>query len=206
MIFFESNVSIEEYSLVTFYDNLAWYSSGGAFVCSNNSNVTIKGNSNVTFNGNKASQNGGAIYSYDMCKITFKDNSTSNFVHNIVRNNGGAILSSQTSKITFKGNSTVTFDGNVADNGGGLYSDNGSHVIFSEFTNTTFYDNKALYGAAMLGNNHCNITLIGNPGLLFARNEASQSGGAGYFNNSCNFIMKQNAVVNFDFIWWSCIH
>ena len=198
VIFFESNVSIEEYSLVMFYDNLAWYSSGGAFVCSNNSNVTIKGNSSVSFNSNKASQNGGAIYSYNTCKITFKGNSTSSFVNNVVRNNGGAILSSQTSKITFKGNSIVTFDGNVAGNGGALYSDDGSHVIFSEFANAVFYDNRALYGAAMLANNHCNITLIGNSGLLFARNEATQSGGAGYFNNSCNFIMKQNAIVNFD--------
>ena len=45
MIIHEGNVFVEGYSIVTFYNNFAWYSSGGAFVCSNNSNVTIAGNS-----------------------------------------------------------------------------------------------------------------------------------------------------------------
>ena len=198
VIIFESTVFIEEFSIVTFDNNFAWYSSGGAFVCSNNSNFTIKGNSNVTFSGNKAIQSGGAIYSYSMCKITFKDNSTSSFIDNTARNNGGAILSSKTSEITFEGNSAVTFNDNMADNGGALYSDNGSNVLFSEFANIEFRNNKAPYGAAILANDHCNISLTGKSDLLFAHNEATQSGGAGYFNYSCNFIMQENAVVTFD--------
>ena len=198
VIIFESNVFIEGYSVVKFENNFAWYSSGGAFTCYNNSNVTIAGNSNVTFNGNKASQDGGAIYSYNMCKITFKDNSISTFINNIARNNGGAILSSKTSKIMFDGNSTVIFNDSMADNGGALYFDNGSDVIFSEFTNVEFNHNRAFYGGAILANDHCNITLTGNSDVLFAHNEATQSGGAGYFNYSCNFIMQENASATFD--------
>ena len=194
----ESNLFIEGYSIVTFHNNFAWYSSGGAFVCSNNSNVTIKGNSNVTFNSNRASQSGGAIYLYNMCKITLKDNSTSNFIDNTARDNGGAILSTQNSEITFDGNSSVIFNGNMADNGGALYSDCGSNVLFSEFTNLKFHHNKAFYGAAILANDHCNILLTGNSDLLLADNEAMHSGGAGYFNYSCNFIMKENAVMKLD--------
>ena len=198
MVVLEGNAFIEDYSIVTFYNNFAWYSHGGAFVCLNNSNATIAGNSNVTFNGNKASESGGAIYSCNMCKITFKDNSTSSFIDNSARNNGGAILSSEYSKITFEGNSTVTFNNNVADNGGALHFDNASKILFSEFNNVEFCYNKASYGAAVLANDHCNISLTGNSDLLFAHNEATQSGGAGYFNYSCNFILQENAVVTFD--------
>ena len=198
MIIYEGNVFIEDYSIVTFYNNFAWYSSGGAFVCSNNSNVTITSNSKVSFNYNKARESGGAIHSYSMCKITFKDNSTSSFVDNSARNNRGAILSSEYSEISFEENSTVTFNDNMADNGGALHFDNASNVLFSEFTNVEFHYNKASYGAGVLANNHCNISLTGNSDLLFAHNEATQSGGAGYFNYSCYFILQENAVVTFD--------
>ena len=198
MTIHEGNVFMEDYSIVTFYNNFAWYSSGGAFVCSNNSNIIIADNSKVSFNYNKASESGGAIYSYSMCKITFKDNSTSSFVDNSARNNGGAILSSEYSEITFEENSTVTFNDNMADNGGALHFDNASNVLFSEFTNVEFHYNKASYGAGILANDHCNISLTGNSNLLFAHNEATQSGGAGYFNYGCYFILQENAVVTFD--------
>ena len=149
VIILEGNVFIEDYSIVLFYNNFAWYSSGGSLICSNNSNVTIGGNSNVSFNGNKASESGGAVHSYNMCKITFKDNSTSNFIDNSARNNGGAILSSEYSAISFEGNSTVTFNDNVANNGGALHFDNASNVLFSEFASVEFHYNKASYGAAI---------------------------------------------------------
>ena len=194
----EGNVFIEEYSVVSFYNNFAWYSSGGSLVCSNNSNVTIGGNSNVSFNGNEASESGGAVHSYNMCKITFKDNSTSSFIDNSARNNGGAILSSEYSEISFKGNSTVTFNDSVANNGGALHFDNASNVLFSEFASVEFHNNIASYGAGILANDHCNISLTGNSDLLFAHNEATQSGGAGYFNYNCNIISQENAVVTFD--------
>ena len=166
---FESNVYIEEYSKVIFNSNIALYSSGGAFECSNNSNVTIKDNSDVTFNNNKASQSGGAISSYNMCHIVFKGISTSKFINNNARYNGGATVGSQLSTMIFEGNSSVNFDSNIADNGGAL----------------TVTD-------------HSNITLTGNSNLSFVSNKASQNGGAGYFYTNCNFIMKENALVTFN--------
>ena len=195
--FSNSNVTIEEYSTVTFSRNIAEYSNGGAFVCFNNSIVTIRGNSNVTFNNNKASQSGGAIHSYNMCKITFKDNSTSSFIKNTARNYGGAILSNQLSEITFEGNSTIKFNGNIADNGGTFYFTN-STIIFKDISTISFYNNSALYGGAVSANDHSNTTVSGNSVLSFVNNEASQSGGAGYFNSNCNIIIKQDAIVTFD--------
>ena len=146
-------VIIKDYSIVTFYNNFAWYSSGGAFVCSNNSNIMIKDNSNVTFDSNKASKNGGAIYSKNLCKITFKDNSTSTFINNIARDNGGALFSSQLYEITLEGNSLATFVNNTSDYGGVLY--------FNNFT----------------------ITFKDSSKVLFCNNSARQSGGVGYCSN-----------------------
>ena len=198
MAIIESNVYVKGHSVVTFDNNFAWYSSGGAFVCHNNSNVTIKGNANVIFNDNKASEDGGAMYLYNMCKITIKGNSTLTFISNTARNNGGAIFSSQASEITFEGNSTVTFKVNIADNGGALCIDDGIIVLFSEFTNVTFHRNTAYYGGAVSGNDHCNITLTGNSILLFDGNEATQSGGAGYLHYNCASVVQENVVVTFD--------
>ena len=195
--FSDSNVTIEEFSTVIFNSNIAEYSNGGAFVCFNNSIVTVRGNSNVTFNNNKAGQSGGAIHSYSMCKITFKDNSTSSFIKNTARDNGGAILSNQLSEITFEGNSTVKFDGNIADNGGAFYLIN-STFTFEDTSMISFYNNNAVYGGAVSAIDHCNITVTGNSVLSFVNNEASQSGGAGYFSYYCNVIMEQDAMVTFN--------
>ena len=224
---FESNVYIEEYSIVNFNSNIALYSSGGVFECSNNSNVTIKDNSNVTFNNNKANQNGGAIYSYDMCQFIFKGNSTSTFANNNARYNGGVTLGIQISTMIFEGNSVVTFDSNTADNGGVFYLNNSigafkeksnvlfcnnyavqsggvgyfslqTNVKFEENAIVSFDNNRAAFGGALLITDHSNLTLIGNSNLSFGSNEAAQSGGAGYFYNNCNFIMKENALVTFN--------
>ena len=224
--FSESSVIIQQYSIVIFNKNTALYSSGGAFVCSNNSNVTIKGNSNVTFNNNKANQNGGAIHLYNLCQIIFKENSTSKFVNNSARSNGGATYSMQTSEITIQGNSTVTFDSNTAENGGTFYVTN-STITFNETSMTSFFNNKAiqsggvgyfslnskmffegittarfennkaLYGGAILANDHSNIRLTGNSNISFVNNKATQNGGAGYFYSHCNFVVKENAQLSF---------
>ena len=66
------------------------------------------------------------------------------------------------------------------------------------FLNVSFHHNTASIGAAILANDHCNITLAGNSSLLLADNEASQCGGGGYLNNSCNCIMQENASVTVD--------
>ena len=199
VIIFECNVIMEKYSTIVFNNNFALYSFGGAFVCSNNSNVTIKGNSNVTFNNNKASQSGGAIHSYNMCRITFKDNSTSTFTSNTARDNGGGIFSTQLSEITFQGNSSIIFDGNIADYGGGLHCDKIIGISFSENTKITFQYNRANYGGAIFTYHHSDITVAGKSVLVFLNNEAIQSGGAGYFNYSCNIIIKETSVVTFNY-------
>ena len=223
--FFESSVIIQQYSTVMFNKNIAMYSSGGAFVCSNNSNVTIKGNSNVTFTSNKANQNGGAVHLYNLCQVIFKENSTSKFVNNSARSNGGA-YSMQASVITIQGNSAITFDSNTADNGGTFYITNStitfnetsmisffnnkaiqsggvgyfslnSKVLFEGTTTARFENNRALHGGAILANDHSNIILTGNSNISFVNNEATQSGGAGYLYLHCNFIVKENAQLSF---------
>ena len=227
VVFSDSEVSLEKYSTVMFNNNNALYSSGGAFICSNNSNVTVKGNSNVTFNGNKASQNGGAMHSYNMCKIIFKENSTSTFINNDARNNGGALFCSEGTGITFEGNLMANFDSNTADNGGTFYftastitykgssmilfhnneaRQNGgvgyftlySKVLFEGVAIVKFNNNKALYGGAIFANGHSNITLTDSSNLSFVSNEATQDGGAGYFYSHCNFAMNDNALLTFN--------
>ena len=227
VVIFESNIYVEEYSTVNFNSNIALYSSGGAFQCSNNSNITIQGNSSVIFNNNMAGKHGGAIYSCDICKIAFRGYSTSKFVNNNAVYYGGATLGSQLSTMIFEGNSAVTFDHNSADNGGVFYFNN-STIIFKEksivsfsnnkarqsggvgyfslhtkvkfegITAARFDNNKAFYGGAILVTDHSNITLIENSVLSFVSNEATQNGGAGHFYNNCNFVIQENAMVMFD--------
>ena len=59
-------------------------------------------------------------------------------------------------------------------------------------------NNRALHGGAVLANKCSNITATGKSIIFFVSNEATQSGGAGYFNYNCNFIIKENAKVTFD--------
>ena len=224
--FSESSVIMEQYSTVIFNNNIALYSSGGALVCSNNSNVTIKGNSNVTFISNRANQNGGAVHLYNLCQFVFKENSTSKFVNNNARSNGGATYSMQGSEIIIEGKSAVTFDSNTADNGGTFYFTNStitfnetsmisffnnkatqsggvgyfklnSKVLFGGLTTVRFENNSALYGGAILANDHSNVMLTGNSNISFVNNEATQNGGAGYFYTDCNFVVKQNTQLSF---------
>ena len=228
VLFSESNVIMENYSAILFKNNVAvaQYSSGGAFACSNNSNVTIKGNSNVTFNGNEASQSGGAMHSYNMCNILFKDNSASIFVNNSARNNGGAILSSELSGITFAGNSTVKFDDNIADSGGAFYLTK-STVVFEEastvlFRNniarrdggvgyfslnskmttkdTTivrFYSNIAEQNAGVLYFTSSNILFKGNSTVTLTHNKATLNGGALHFDYNSDALISQFANITF---------
>ena len=227
VVFSDSEVSIEKHSTVMFENNTAMYSSGGALICSNNSNFTIKGNSNVTFNCNQASHSGGAMHLYNMCKIIFKENSTSTFINNAARNNGGAVLCSEVTGITFEGNSMATFDSNTADYGGTFYStastitykgssmilfhnnearQNGgvgyftlhSKVLFEGVAIVKFNNNEALYGGAIFANGHSNITLTESSNLSFVSNEATQDGGAGYFYSHGNFAMNDNALLTFN--------
>ena len=194
-VFSNSDVIIEEYSTVSFNDNIAQYSAG-ALACNNNSNITIKGNSSITFNSNKANQNGGAISSYNMCKIIFKGNSTSTFISNTARNNGGAISSDHPSKITFDGNSSVIFNNNTADNGGSFYFSNSS-ITIKEKSMISFYNNKAIRdGGAGYLNIHCAFILEDNAKVIFDNNKAFY-GGAIFIDMMTKFIIKGYSTMFF---------
>ena len=194
VIFQESNVIIKEFSTVKFHSNVAFYSYGGAFVCSKNSNVTIAGNSYVTFNDNMASRSGGAIYSYNMCTITFQDNSRSTFANNIASSSGGAIFSSNLSEITFKGSSVVIFDGNIADNGGVFYFTN-STVIFKKLSLLLFYNNKALKsGGVGYFNFNSQVWFEGSITVKFYNNLGKQIAGVLYSVMS-KILFKENSTI-----------
>ena len=196
VVFSDSNVIIEEYSTVTFNNNIAHYSSGGAFTCYNTSDITIKDNSNVNFNSNKASQDGGAIHSYNMCSITFKDNSTSSFIYNTASNNGGAIQISQLSELNFQGNSMVIFHDNTADNGGAFYFTD-SNITVKETSTVSFNNNKAIRnGGTGYLNYHCVFLLEQNVKVMFDNNKAL-SGGALCIDMMTKFIVRGNSTTLF---------
>ena len=226
MIVFKSNVIMNDYVRVIFNNNFAVHSSGGAFVCSNNSNVTIKGNSNVMFNNNRASQSGGAIHAYNMCRITFKDNTTSTFISNTARDNGGVILSSHLSEISFEGSSLVTFDGNTADNGGVFYISDCSVILkesslllfnnnearecggvgslyynsqmrFEGTTTVRFENNLAKQIAGVLYSVRSNIIFKGNSTITVNGNKATLHGGALHFENNSDVIFTDFTNVTF---------
>ena len=221
----ESKVIIEDHSTVIFYKNFAWYSSGGALVCSSNSNIVIKDNSNVTFDSNKARGSGGVIYSNSSCKITFKGNSTSIFINNAARDNGGALFSSQLYEITFEGNSLITFTNNTSDNGGALYFINFT-VTFKELSIVSFHNNLARQSGgvgycsngmvmtedtAMIrfdGNvaenagglyiDMCTITFKDSSTSTFTNNNARDNGGAILSQQFSNIMLIGNSTVTFD--------
>ena len=221
----ESNVIIEDYSTVIFYSNFAWYSSGGALVCSKNSNVVIKNNSNVTFDTNKARRSGGSIYSNSSCKISFKDNSTSIFINNTARDNGGALFSSQLCEITFEGNSHTTFANNTSDNGGALYFINfaitfkdlskvsfhnnlarqsggvgycSNGMLMTEDTATIKFDGNMAENAGGLYIDMCNITFKDSSTSSFINNNARDNGGAILSQQFSNIIFVGNSTVTFN--------
>ena len=221
----ESKVIIEDHSIVTFDNNFAWYSSGGACLCSNNSNIVIKDNSNVTFNSNTASGSGGAIHSNNLCKVTFKDNSTTTFISNTARDNGGALFSSQMYEITFEGNSLVTFVNNTSDNGGALYFINFT-ITFKESSKVSFYNNSARQcggvgyysngiviakdsvtltfegnmaeNAGALYIDMCNITFMDTSTSTFINNTARDNGGAILSQQFSKITFVDNATVVFN--------
>ena len=225
MVLSESDIIIEGYSAIIFKNNIAQYTSGGAFMCTNNSNVTIKGSSNVTFDSNKAGQSGGAIHSYNKCNITFKDNSTLTFINNNAINNGGAIFCRQPSQISFEGNSMVTFDGNIADYGGALYSAN-STIIFKDASIISFYNNVARRSGGVgyfslnsktvvkgtanvtfennMGERHAGVFYCIRSNIMFKENSTitlthnrALDGGAFLANDHCNITVTENSTLSF---------
>ena len=195
IVFSESTLTIQEHSTITFKNNIAKDSSGGALACYN-SNITVKGNSNVAFSGNKATQSGGALHLYSISTILFTDNSTSTFINNIATINGGAILNLQSSEITFKGNSTVHFNYNKACNGGTFYSSNSS-ITFKEMSVTSFYHNKAKQnGGVGYFNLNSNVMFEGITVVSFNGNMAEENGGV-LCSIESDILFQNNSYVSF---------
>ena len=189
----ESSI-IEECSTVIFYNNFAWYSSGGALVCSNHSNIVIKDDSNVTFNSNKASGSGGGIYSNNLCKITFKDNSTSTFISNTARYNGGALFAHQLCEITFEGNSQITFTNNTSDNEGALYFIN-SFITLKGSLNVSFYNNLARLSGGVGYCSNSRVMTEDNAIIRFEGNMAENAGAL--YVDMCNITFKDTSTSSF---------
>ena len=219
------NIMFKDNSTSTFSNNIA-RNNGGAILSNQYSEITFEGNSIVTFDGNTA-DNGGTFYITNSA-IMFKETSKVSFYNNHARQNSGVGYFSLSTKVIFEGNTIVTFNNNTAEQNAGVLYIAGSKILFkenstvtlaynkatlncgalcldsssdvscSEFTNIIFHHNRAFYGGAILANDFSNITLTGNSGLLFANNTATQSGGAGYFNSTCNFNMQEDATVTLD--------
>ena len=217
-------VTFKDNSTSSFINNIA-KSNGGAIFSNQTSIITFEGNSTVKFDGNTA-DNGGVFY-FTNSTIIFKESSRVSFYDNKARQCGGVGYLNLNSQVVFEGTINVRFDNNLAKqiagalysamsntwfkgnasvilshnkatlNGGALYIDQRSNVSFSEFTQIIFRYNRAFCGGAILANDHSYITTTGNAILLFTSNVADQSGGAVYFNYSCNFIIKENTVVKF---------
>ena len=190
-----SDIIFEGNSTILFDGNTA--DNGGAFYFTY-SNIIFKGTSIISFYNNTARQKGGVGYFSLSSKGKFENSTTVKFDNNIAEQDAGVLYSIK-SKILFRGNSVLLLTQNkVTSNGGAFYFDYNSDVLFSQFTNITFIHNSALYGGAVSANDHSTITVTGNSVLLFANNEASQSGGAGYFSSYCNVIMEEDIMVTFD--------
>ena len=189
-----SKIIFEENSTVTFDYNLA--DNGGALYVTN-STFLFKGTSNVSFYNNQARRSFGVGYFSLNSKVMFDGNSSVTFDNNTAEQNVG-VLYIANSKVLFKDYSNVTLAYNKATLNCGALCLDSSDVSISEFANVIFHHNRAFYGGAILANDFSGITLAGYSVLTFAKNEATQSGGAGYFNSTSTFKMKQTAMVTLD--------
>lgn len=173
----EDGLSDPEMVDIDFIGNWAGVSGGGLY------NMGLEGQASpklerVRFLGNESSGGGGAVYNDG-----FPGNSSPTFEDALFDGNhsgyGGAIYSNAgTSQPTFE---RALFRANVATGNGGAVFSNGSSSRNSspKFTNVTFVDNEATYGAALnnLGsdNGQSSPTLTN---VTFTANHAVSAGGA----------------------------
>ena len=219
------SVTFSDSSSSVFSHNIAKIN-GGVMLCSQPCKIVFEGNSTVSFDHNTA-DNGGAFY-FTNSTLMSRGASKLSFYNNVARQIGGVGYFSLNSKMITEADATVMFESNVAEiNAGVLYCTN-SHILFkghsaikitnnrallkagaflidsessasfSQYTNVRFCQNIAFDGGAVLANNRSIITLTDYSVLSFVSNEATQSGGTGYFSFQCDFIMDENAVLIFD--------
>ena len=190
----ESSAIMINHSLIIFNNNVnvAKYSSGGAFACYKNSNITVKGNSIVTFDSNKATQNGGAIHLYNTCKIIFEDDCMATFINNVALY-GGAVYFNYLSNLFVKGNATVVFDKNKALHGGAICIYDKAGIILEENSITSFYSNLATVGGGAVSVlNNSSITFKNYIAIHFTNNGA-QYGAAIYLDKTATMVNISDA-------------
>ena len=125
--FANSNITITEMSMVSFYNNNG-RQEGGAGYLSSHCIFIVEENAKVTFDDNKAFH-GGAICTNMMSKLIFKGNSTTLFHKNLGAEDGGAVTVLNNSSITVKYHVTIKFTGNSAQYGGAIFLDTTATMV-----------------------------------------------------------------------------
>ena len=176
--FYGNRIIFAKDSDIKFISNLA--EDSGAAIFLTNSNITFEDNSRVEFNNNKAIK--GTIYSNRDSKVLFTATCQVIFSGNSVTQYGAAIFSKDYSHITFTGSSKVIFRGNVVSSsskdlriGGTIYCIFGD-ISFEEDSVTTFMENSADFGAAILSGYISRVTFKGRTKVMFNNNTARYCG------------------------------
>ena len=125
--FANSNITITETSMVSFYNNRG-RQEGGAGYLSSYCIFIIEENAKVTFDDNDAFH-GGAICTNMMSKLIFKGNSTISFHKNLGTEDGGAVTVLNNSSITVKYHVTIKFTDNSAQYGGAIFLDTTATMV-----------------------------------------------------------------------------
>ena len=119
--FINSNTTIQETSMVSFYSNKG-RQEGGAGYLSSHCIFIVEENAKLTFDKNKAFH-GGALYINMMTKLIFKGNSTTFFHNNLATEGGGAVQILNNSSITLNNHVIIEFTNNTAQYGGAIFLD-----------------------------------------------------------------------------------
>ncbi len=153
------------FSNVTFENNQVTNGSGGVFLCSPQTSLTLY---DVEFKNNSA-KFAGAIYAnqtktLDLDSVVFESNSATNL--------GGAIYANNIED-SLELNNVVFTDNTAVESGGGIYNDSSTVII----NNSIFYKNISGYGGGI--SDFHGLSVLSN--VLFCENETSSSGGGGIF-------------------------
>ena len=125
--FANSNITIAETSMVSFYNNKG-RQEGGAGYLSSHCIFIVEENAKVIFDDNRAFH-GGAICTNMMSKLIFKGNSITSFHKNWGAEDGGAVTVLNNSSITVNYHVTIKFTDNSAQYGGAIFLDTTATMV-----------------------------------------------------------------------------
>ena len=177
-IYFEGELNMTGNDTVSFINNGAIGSEGGAICCGaicTTGDMYMSNNKSVEFRANGAGW-GGAIYNNGGV-INITDNVTLTFAENLALWSGGAI-SCDGGSVGISGNGNVTFTGNSVDYdgpGGAIYGFS-CNVIISGNESVTFSGNYSSYFGGAIYGISCNVIISGNESVTFSGNYEKISG------------------------------